>query len=75
MIDLDTLGGDESIAWGINDRGDVVGHSFYAGSEDSRAFLYSKGSMIDLGTLGGVVSVARGINNSGGIVGASTTLN
>ena len=74
MHDLGTLpGGDESWATGINDRGDVVGTSFLAGTPwtHPRAFLCRRGKMRDLGTLGGDSSYASAINDSGQIAGSS----
>jgi len=70
LIDLETLGGDFSEGYGINDRGQVVGYSSIAGNSAQHAFLYSGGQMQDLGTLGGL-SVALRINENGQIVGYS----
>jgi probable HAF family extracellular repeat protein len=76
MQDLGTLGGGESYARGINDRGQVVGTSNTAGIGYEHAFLYSgSGPMQDLGTLGGASSVAYGINISGQVVGGAALAN
>ena len=75
MIDLGTLGGDESEALAINNRAQVVG---WANTNDgsARAFLSDgtglPGSMVDLGTFGGA-SAATDINDSGQVVGWSYT--
>jgi len=55
MTDLGTLGGDWAIAWGMNERGQIVGGSFLASGE-THAFLWEKGVMTDLGTLRGTSS-------------------
>ena len=73
MIDLGTLGGTNSYAYGINSDGQVVGASDSAGS-GWRAFLYSGGIMTDLNSLidpssGWFLSWADDINDSGQIVG------
>jgi probable HAF family extracellular repeat protein len=80
MTDLGTLGGPNSIAFGINDKDQVVGQSEISstaspscGCLPAHAFLLKRGSaMRDLGTLGGDFSNALISNNQGQIVGAST---
>ena len=76
-IDLGTLGGTFSIAWGINNSREVVGMSETTSGED-HAFYWSTGtSMVDLGTFGGRNSIAFDINDRGQVVGqseAGTTL-
>ncbi len=70
LRDLGTLGGSVSLAFGLNDAGQVVGSSYLAGGTTSHACLWEPGQgIIDLGTLGGTQSEARRINNSGWIVG------
>ncbi|MHC4637384.1 MAG: HAF repeat-containing protein [Planctomycetota bacterium] len=68
LIDLGTLGGNESGAYAISDTNKVVGYSKNAGG-DSRAFLWEDGIMTDLGTLGGLRSCAYAINDSNQVVG------
>jgi probable HAF family extracellular repeat protein len=72
FTDLGTLGGNDSVATGINARGQVVGYSTTEKGE-YRAFLWENGTMTELGTLGGTYSSASGINNRGEVVGQSLT--
>src|SRR5437773_6792898 len=75
IIDLGTLGGPVSIAYGINDVGQIVGTSAMANGT-SHAFLWSNGTMTDLGSLGSTgPSDGRGINNHGQVVGGTVAAN
>ncbi len=70
MTDLGTLGG-SSIAWAINNNGQIVGAFSRNGSD--RAFIYENGSMFDLNTLlpanfGWTLQDAYGINDLGQII-------
>ena len=74
MTDLGTLGGDYSVAHGINDcraGGGVLRH----GRRYQHAFITGPNGvgMTDLGTLGGSYSSASGINDAGQVVGFSDT--
>jgi probable HAF family extracellular repeat protein len=74
IIDLGTLGGTNSYAYGINSAGHVVGGAQLAGDGSGHAFLYS-GVLppTDLGTLpGDVNSDAVALNNSDQVVGVSS---
>jgi len=71
VIDLGTLGGDESLAYCINDAGQIVGEAMN-NKGDSHATLFDPtgaGNNLDLGTLGGRDSWAWSINDVGQIVG------
>jgi len=72
VLDLGTLGGANSYAFGNNCKGQVVGSAAtLEGSFD--AFLWDSVIGIqDLGTLGGTMAQANAINCSGTIVGYST---
>ncbi|MGD1867545.1 MAG: DUF3466 family protein [Phormidesmis sp.] len=71
ITDLGTLGGESSLAYGLNETGDVVGVSEGADGVN-RAFVWSDGSMKTLPDLG-FGGVAYDINNSGDITGALST--
>jgi probable HAF family extracellular repeat protein len=74
MRNLGTLpGGRYSFAYGINNSGQVVGHS--DSTEGLHAFITGPNGvgMRDLGTLGGRESFAFGINDAGQVVGYAGT--
>jgi probable HAF family extracellular repeat protein len=74
VIVLPTLGGSATVAYDINDAGQVVGLSYTAGDDAYHAFLWTPGQGIqDLGTLGGSTSIASAINEAGQVVGESAT--
>jgi probable HAF family extracellular repeat protein len=76
VIDLGTLGGNESTAYSINNTGQIVGIAEYT-EFYGHATLFDPtgdGNNIDLGTLGGIYissSTATSINDVGQIVGYS----
>lgn len=70
---VNTLGGFNSEAYGINDAGLIIGGAETSTPNVFRPFLFENGMMTDLGTLGGSSGVARGINNVGDIVGRAQT--
>jgi probable HAF family extracellular repeat protein len=60
-----------SVALGINNRGEVVGYSFKG--DEYQAFRYSSSdtTLTDVGSLGGKINAACAINDTGQIVGYS----
>ncbi len=70
MQDLGTLGGEFSVAAGINDRGEIAG---YAETETQMAaFVWTRSSgMRNLGTQSGGYTFAMAINQQGDVVGGS----
>ena len=80
IIDLGTLGGNQSLAGAINERGQVIGvaanntpdpNSIFGWATETRGFVWEKGAMRDLGTLGGTDTSPSGINQNGQIAGVS----
>jgi probable HAF family extracellular repeat protein len=80
IIDLGTLGGNQSLAGAINERGQVIGvaanttpdaYSLFGWATETRGFIWEKGVMQDLGTLGGADTSLSGINESGQVAGVS----
>lgn len=73
MRNLGTLGGGSpsSVAWDVNNSGQVVGSSSSWNSQSNvtQAFRWQNGTMSDLGTLGGNYRVARATNDAGQIAG------
>jgi probable HAF family extracellular repeat protein len=78
--DLGTLGGPDSVAWQINERGQIAGQSYLNSIPNPTTgvptidpfFIGEDGKMVDLGNLGGTVSWATGLNNRGEVIGAMT---
>ncbi|HEY3854838.1 MAG TPA: Ig-like domain-containing protein [Verrucomicrobiae bacterium] len=68
MVNLGTLGGNQSSGVAINASGEIVGSADDANNA-LRAFLYSDGKMKNLDSFGGTDSRATSINSVGQIVG------
>jgi probable HAF family extracellular repeat protein len=85
ITDLGTLGGNESYANAVNNRGQVVGSAanaipdpfntgtLYGWGTQMHAFLWEDEVMHDLGTLGGPDSLAYYVNEAGQVAGFSYT--
>lgn len=78
MQDLGTLGGTESSAFYLNERGEVAGISYTnsipnatTGIPTVDPFLWSHGRMLDLGTLGGTYGGPGALNSRGQVAGTS----
>jgi probable HAF family extracellular repeat protein len=83
MRDLGDLGGPDSFAIFVNDRGNIAGVSYTSTIPDPSEtdcgqnvppqdpFLWESGKMIDIGTLGGICGFVYGLNNSGQVIGWS----
>jgi probable HAF family extracellular repeat protein len=71
---LDGLGGSQSIAYGINNAGQIVGQAS-SGDGSQSAVLWNKGMITSLGSLGGNYNAAIGINASGQIAGFVSSTN
>jgi len=78
--DLGTLGGPDSVAWQINDHGEIAGQSYINSTPNATTgvptidpfFIGEDGKMVDLGSLGGTDSWTTGLNNRGQVIGAMT---
>jgi probable HAF family extracellular repeat protein len=78
MRDLGTLGGPDSIAFYMDEGGEVAGISFVNSNPNAttgiptlHSFLWRHGKMQDLGTLGGTIVTPNAMNNRGEVAGFS----
>ena len=76
MTDLGTLGGPNSVAWFVNELGQVAGQSTIdsipsptTGVPTVDPFFWDHGKMVDVGNLGGTFSFVAGLNNRGQLTG------
>ena len=77
LVDLHLLvpwAGLDSVAWDINDAGQVVGTVSDQNSRGRGVIWNLGGNVVDLGALGGRHSSAHGINEAGDVVGGAETL-
>lgn len=82
IANLGTLGGNQSVAFWLNNRDQVVGAaansvpdpvSMFGLGTQTRAFLWQNGAMRDLGSLGGPDAAAFFINGAGQVAGNAYT--
>ena len=72
LLDLGTLGGTYSQAYGVNASGHVVGESYTDDDDFIRAFVWDGETMDELPSLGGNASAAHAINAGGIVIGYSS---
>jgi probable HAF family extracellular repeat protein len=77
MVDLGTLGGTQSYAYGVNDQGSAVGYSYITGNAATHGFMYANGILVDLNSLlpigsGWTINQAYAIDDAGDILGIGT---
>ncbi len=71
MRDLGTLGGTDSLAFFVNDQGQVSGFSFTNSDATLNPFIWQNGKMSDIGSLGGTFGIPNWLNSLGHVVGTS----
>lgn len=77
LVDIGTLGGSSSVAFGINAKGDIiVGQATIAGDTATHAFVWTaaSGVMADLGTLGGTYAAATGVSRTGDVIAGASMI-
>lgn len=73
MTDLGNFGGTCTSVSDLNNRGQVVGSSFFPADQIQHPFLWDRGKLTDLNTLGGDFGTALAVNDSGLVVGLAAT--
>jgi len=79
MKDLGTLGGSDSLASNLNERGQIAGISYTDSNASTNCFwaltthpfFWENGKMTDVGSLGGTCGAVNWMNNRGQVVGFS----
>jgi len=71
MQDLGTLGGDDGLAFGINERGQTFGFSYTNSDATLNPFFWQNGTMTDIGSFGGTFGIPNWLNSRGQVVGYS----
>ena len=70
-LDLGTMGGSMSVAFVLNNAGQVAGVASTPGDGEFHAFVSVGNNLFDLGTMGGPFSFGNGLNDAGTVVGQS----
>lgn len=65
MTDLGGFGGTCTVAFALNNKGQIVGESYRTGDKAAPAFLWEDGSLHELRGLGGIYAGAAAINDQG----------
>jgi probable HAF family extracellular repeat protein len=80
VTDLGVAGAENTLGWGINDRGQVTGYAGTAGEDTITAFVWNPttpnsltGTLNRFGSLGGYFNWGIGINAGGQVAGLSST--
>src|SRR5258707_13870751 len=68
---IQVASGANSVALGLNDKGEAVGYSFQADNYQAFLFSYADKSMTEIGSLGGKLNAACAINSAGQVTGYS----
>lgn len=71
VITLGTLGGNSTVAYGINDKDQITGYSTCRNSSSEQTFVWEDGTMKEVPDLGGANSFGYSINGNGIIAGYS----
>ncbi len=75
IIRIPVASGANSVALGLNDKGEVVGYSFQGDDYQAFLFSYADKSMTEIGSLGGKLNAACAINSAGQVTGYSQDAN
>ena len=73
IIELGTLGGPDSLATDLNNKGQIIGSSSISEGLQPTAFLWEEGTMVPLTVTAGLTTTANEINDAGLIAGTAIT--
>jgi probable HAF family extracellular repeat protein len=73
MVDLGGFGGTCTLAYALNNRGQIIGESWLEGDLAAHPFIWNRATgLSDLGTLGGSFGQPQAINDNGQVVGGAS---